>query len=136
MKEFKVFLAIIAVAMLGAGLMSCESNYSSCSSFNALPHTDVMKSVGDSLIALSSSDCTNVTVYLGEMMGLHYNDHSVSADKIDDIIGEYKIISEALQATQLLLCSLTEAATTLSRVATTLNCHSAKGQSTTQSTES
>ncbi|MBW1892099.1 MAG: SGNH/GDSL hydrolase family protein [Deltaproteobacteria bacterium] len=87
MRTFRFFM-IIAVSA-GASMTGCEANYSSCSDFNALPHTDVMKSIGDSYIALASSDCTNITVYLGDMMGLHYNDYSVSADKIDDIIGEY-----------------------------------------------
>jgi len=87
MRTFKFFIIIALLA--GASMMGCEANYSNCSDFNALPHTDVIKSVGDSYIALASIDCTNITVYLGEMMGLHYNDYSVSAHNIDDIIGEY-----------------------------------------------
>jgi hypothetical protein len=91
MKTGKLLLALVAIGLLlGAAFMGCESDYSSCTDFNNRPHNDTFVSVGDSMIALSSSDCTNIVVYLSEMINQHWDDYSVSGEKIDPIIDQYR----------------------------------------------
>jgi len=90
MKAIKIIIALFAVGLLlGAVFMGCESDYSSCTDFNNRTHNDCFVSVGDSMIALSSSSCENIVVYLSEMIDQHWDDYSVSGDRIDDIIDQY-----------------------------------------------
>jgi len=93
-KESLKYIVLFFITLTGALFQSCDADYSNCTEFNALPHRNDLVSVGDSYIALSSGNCENITVYLAELMGQHYNDYSVSGHKIDDIIGQYNGISQ------------------------------------------
>jgi len=89
------YIILLIITLMTTLFPGCDADYSNCTDFNALPRRDDLISIGDSYIALSSGSCENITVYLAELMGQHYNDYSVSGHKIDDIIEQYNGIAQS-----------------------------------------